>query len=69
MTGKKTYAELADFLGIRQSSVSDAKRREKIPQEWLATITRTKSVHPDWILTGSGPRYIRTPVQEVQVHY
>ncbi len=30
-TGKRTQIELADFLGIRQSSVSDAKRRGKIP--------------------------------------
>ena len=35
ITGKRTQTELADLLGIRQSSVSDAKRRGKIPSGWL----------------------------------
>ncbi len=33
--GCRTQAELAAFLGIRQSSISDAKRRKSIPAEWL----------------------------------
>ena len=31
----RTQMELADVLGIRQSSISDAKRRGVIPPEWL----------------------------------
>ncbi len=61
VTGKKTQEALADFLGIRQSSVAAAKRRGKIPADWLVTIIRAKDVPPEWILTGLGPRYIRTP--------
>lgn len=60
-TGTRTQSELADFLGIRQSSVSDAKRRCKIPSDWLVTIMRVKNVHPEWILTGNGPRYVLAP--------
>ena len=51
----RTQTELADFLGIRQSSVSDAKRRERIPSDWLVTLMLTRNVHPEWILTGNGP--------------
>jgi len=65
VTGKKTQADLADFLGIRQSSVSDAKRRGKIPADWLVTIMRTKDIHPEWILTGLGPCFIRIPMPGV----
>ncbi len=65
VTGKKTQADLADFLGIRQSSVSDAKRRGKIPADWLVTIIRTKDVHPEWILAGQGPCYIHIPTPGV----
>lgn len=54
VTGTRTQMELADVLGIRQSSVSDAKKRQNVPAEWLITILRTKGVHPDWILTGGG---------------
>ena len=54
----RTQVELADFLGIRQSSVSDAKKRSKIPAEWLMTLLRFKSVNPEWILTGEGAIYL-----------
>ena len=58
ITGVRTQIELADFLGIRQSSVSDAKRRGKIPSDWLITIMRAKNINPEWILTGKGPYYL-----------
>ena len=54
----KTQTELAAFLGIRQSSVSDAKKRQVIPAEWLVVLVRHKSTHPDWVLTGTGPRFV-----------
>lgn len=56
--GCRTQTELAVFLGIRQSSVSDAKRRQVIPAEWLVTLLRQKNIHPDWVLTGAEPRFI-----------
>ena len=49
VTGKRTQAELAGFFGIRQSSVSCAVRRGKIPTRWLVILTRVKNVHPEWI--------------------
>ena len=64
VTGTRTQIELADLLGIRQSSISDAKRRGKIPADWLITIMRTKDVHPEWILTGNGPCYVLDPTPE-----
>jgi len=54
-TDTRTQMELANFLGIRQSSVSDAKKRQSIPAEWLITILRVKGVHPEWVLAGTGP--------------
>ncbi len=65
----RTQVELAEFMGIRQSSISDAKRRGSIPAEWLIKILRIKQVNPDWILNGEGPRLLQpseckeTPVQ------
>lgn len=54
----RTQVELADFLGIRQSSISDAKRRNAIPAEWLVTLLRRTWVNPSWVLTGQEPRYL-----------
>lgn len=58
ITGKRTQIELADFFGIRQSSISDAKRRGKIPSGWLVILMRVKNVHPEWILTRTGPCFM-----------
>ena len=58
MTGTRTQIQLADLLGIRQSSVSDAKRRGIIPIRWLDTLRRLKNINPDWILYGVGSQYL-----------
>ena len=59
MTGCETQQELAGFFGIRQSSVSDAKKRGSIPSDWLITLWRKKGANPDWILTGQGARWLQ----------
>ena len=50
----RTQTELADFLGLRQSSISDAKKRGSIPSDWLLTLWRKKGGNPERILTGQG---------------
>ena len=67
ITGKRTQLELADLLGVKQSSVSDAKRRGKIPSGWLVMLMRYKHANPDWVLTGSGPVFVSFP--PVEPHY
>ena len=57
--GCSTQVELADFLGIRQSSISDAKKRKSIPADWLITLLRLKRINPEWILTGQGARLLQ----------
>ena len=61
ITGKRTQVELADFFGIQQSSISDAKRRGKIPSSWLVVLMQAKNVFPEWVLTGKGPCYVTLP--------
>ena len=50
----KTQVELAEVLEIRQSSISDAKRRKSIPSEWIIKLFDKKRVNPDWLRTGQG---------------
>ncbi|MCD7982756.1 MAG: helix-turn-helix domain containing protein [Desulfovibrio sp.] len=59
ITGCGTQQELASLLGIRQSSISDAKKRGSIPADWLLTLWRKKGVNPDWILWGQGERGVQ----------
>jgi hypothetical protein len=58
VTGATTQVRLADVLEVRQSSISDAKRRASIPPEWLLKLMRSHQVMPDWALTGQGPKFI-----------
>ncbi|MCL1939914.1 MAG: helix-turn-helix domain containing protein [Desulfovibrionaceae bacterium] len=71
--GCRTQIELADFLGIKQSSISDAKRRGSIPADWLVALLRLKRVNPEWIMTGQGPRFLqpadyKEPVEPLYVY-
>ena len=67
--GCRTQSELADFLGVRQSSISDAKKRSSVPADWLLTLLCKKWINPTWVLTGQGARMLQpsehiTPVPE-----
>lgn len=67
VAGCRTQTELAQLLQIRQSSISDAKRRGSIPAEWLLKLLKLKGTNPDWIMTGQGPRFMQ-PVENLGPH-
>jgi hypothetical protein len=56
--GCRTQVELAAVLDVRQSSVSDAKRRQSIPAEWRMKLFEKKRINPQWILSGEGGKYL-----------
>ena len=60
----RTQQELAAFLGVKQSTVSDAKRRDSIPAEWLITLLRKKWINPSWVMTGCGTRLLKPSENE-----
>lgn len=51
----RTQTQLADILEIRQSSISDSKKRKSIPSDWLVKLLERKRVNPEWVRTGVGP--------------
>lgn len=54
----KTQIELAAFLEVRQSSISDARRRKSIPSDWLVKLLKKKHINPDWISCGTGAKFL-----------
>ena len=57
-TGTKGQRELADWLGVRQAFISDARRRNRIPVAWLRELVKRKvNCTPDWVITGKEPRF------------
>ena len=63
-TDRKTQVALAEVLEIRQSSISDAKRRDSVPADWLITLFEKFGLNPGWLKHGNGPMYFQ---QEGQV--
>lgn len=59
-TGARTQVELATVLDIRQSSISDAKRRNSIPADWYMKLFKKYGLNPDWLSDGKGPHYLKT---------
>lgn len=59
-TSTRTQVGLAEVLDIRQSSISDAKRRNSIPADWYMKLFERFGLSPDWLKKGSGPMYLRT---------
>lgn len=57
-TGTRTQVELADVLGVRQSSISDAKRRKSLPDSWLISLLLRDGINPKWILSGTEPQQL-----------
>lgn len=53
-----TQSELAAVLEIRQSSISDAKKRKNIPADWRVKLFEKKRINPEWILYGKGAKYL-----------
>ena len=44
--GCESDRELADFLGVRLSFVTEARRNQRIKAEWLLTVLRRSGVNP-----------------------
>lgn len=60
VTHTRTQTALAEILEIKQSSISDAKRRQSVPGAWYMTLFEKLGVNPDWLKSGIGPVYLRT---------
>ncbi|MGE4469358.1 MAG: helix-turn-helix domain-containing protein [Desulfovibrio sp.] len=73
LCGTRTQVELSRFLGVQQSTISDARRRRSIPDSWLVCLMRRTGADPDWVLTGQGERWrllsadYRQPVDRAEI--
>jgi phage repressor protein C with HTH and peptisase S24 domain len=57
-TGARTQVQLADVLEVRQSSISDAKRRCSVPSDWFLKLYRSHGLNPNWLSDGQEPVYL-----------
>lgn len=64
IVGCSTQIEFAEYLEVRQSSISDAKRRRTIPSAWYLKLFDKDGINPDWLRTGKGPTHLRNKAGE-----
>lgn len=51
----RTDRELAVFLNVSAASISNARKNERIPADWLIDAGRRSGYSIDWIVSGIGP--------------
>ncbi|EPR43674.1 phage C1 repressor [Desulfovibrio sp. X2] len=68
-TGARTQVELANILAIRQSSISDAKRRNSVPADWYLKLYRSHGLNPDWLADGIDPMYLKPGMAESSANF
>ena len=54
----RTQCQLAEVLGIKQASVSEASKRGSVPASWLGVLVKKFRANPDWILEGRMPVFL-----------
>lgn len=54
--GVTTDTALAKALGIKQGSISGAKKKGSIPPSWIIGVATDTGVSADWLLWGEGPK-------------
>lgn len=54
-SGVETDTAFASFLGLRQGSISGAKKKKQLPYAWFFQVAEKTGVSPDWLFWGRGP--------------
>lgn len=55
VTTMKNLSQLALILGIKQPTISKAKKHGEFPLKWALCIAKVYFLNTDWVLYGSGP--------------
>ena len=58
VTGIRSQADLAGLLGVDRSAVTQAKKKDLVPDKWVLKLFRTFGLSPDWMETGVGDPYL-----------
>lgn len=58
VSGIASQTELADSLGVNRSAITQARKKNAIPSNWLLHLFRTYGLNPDWLEKGLGTPFI-----------
>jgi phage repressor protein C with HTH and peptisase S24 domain len=55
-TGITSQNELASILKINRSAITQARKKDSIPDRWILHLFRSFGLNPDWLETGLGQK-------------
>jgi len=58
-TGISSQTELASALKINRSAITQARKKDSIPDKWILKLYRTFGLDPDWVETGIGQTFLK----------
>ena len=64
-TGISSQIELAAALGVNRSAITQARKKNAVPDKWLFQLYRRFGLNPDWVETGSGPVFVKRSEESV----
>ncbi len=56
-TGITSQTELASALNINRSAITQARKKDSIPDKWILQLYRSFGLNPDWVETGIGQNF------------
>ena len=63
-TGVSSQTELAAALKINRSAITQARKKDAIPDKWILQLYKTFGLNPDWIETGIGRTFVKRSASE-----
>lgn len=55
----KSHSELAAILKVNRSAITQARKKNSVPANWLLELFRNHGLNPDWLEGGSGPQWLK----------
>ncbi len=57
-TGISSLNKISADLGVHRSSITQARKRDSIPDKWILQLFRKHGLNPDWLEHGTGPQFL-----------
>ena len=58
-TGISSLNKISVDLGVHRSSITQARKRDSIPDKWILQLFRKHGLNPDWLEHGTAPQFLR----------
>ncbi len=66
-TGISSQNELAEAMQINRSAITQARKKNAVPEKWLVQLYRLFGLNPDWLETGKGPTFMSPDARSEEV--